>query len=111
MSMAKLTDGTTTTILLGETLPRENMHNGAYSGHFPIIATNIPVNTFVPQSLWPSESVHATNYGEASGIKSNHPGGALVSYCGGSVAFLQESVNFEVLLSLGSRSDGDIVAE
>ena len=110
MTLARLTDGTTSTILLGETLPRENMHNGAYTGHFPIIATNIPINTFVPQNLWPSNDVHATNYGEASGIKSNHPGGALVSYCGGSVAFLQEDIDFEVLLSLGSRSDGDIVA-
>jgi prepilin-type N-terminal cleavage/methylation domain-containing protein len=109
MGFAKLTDGTTNTILLGETLPRENMHNGAYTGHFPIIATNIPVNTFVPSSLWPSQTVHATNYGEASGIKSNHPGGALVSYCGGTVSFLQENTDFDVLLSLGSRNSGDLV--
>ena len=108
VTFKKVTDGLSKTILLGETLPRESMHNGAYTGHFPVIATNIPVNSFVPRSNWPSFG-HLTNYGEASGIKSRHPGGAYVAFVDGSISLLSESTEFDVLLALGSKASGEIV--
>jgi prepilin-type N-terminal cleavage/methylation domain-containing protein/prepilin-type processing-associated H-X9-DG protein len=109
MTFAKTTDGLSKTILLGETLPRENMHNGAFTGHYPVIATNIPVNSFVPRDEWPRAGAHATNYGEAGGIKSRHPGGAHAAFADGSVSLLAESIRFEVLLALGSGRAGETV--
>lgn len=110
LKYAELSDGLSQTILLGETLPRENSHNGAYTGHFPIIATNIPINTFVPLDMLPGGPLHQVNYGEASGIKSRHPDGAYVAYCDGSVHFLGESISFDALLNLGSRQGGEVVS-
>jgi len=105
VSFKQISDGQSKTIMLGETLPHENMHIGAYTGHFPLIATNIPINSFVPLNLWP-KGHHMTNYGEAGGIKSRHPGGASAAFADGSVTFLAESLSFDVLLNLGSRASG-----
>lgn len=104
---SQVTDGQSKTILVGETLPRESMHIGAYTGHFPVTATNIPINSFVPRSNWPTWG-HLTNYGEAGGIKSRHPNGAYVAFADGSVSFLADSIAFEVLLALGSKASGNI---
>jgi prepilin-type N-terminal cleavage/methylation domain-containing protein len=103
----QIPDGLSKTIMLGETLPHESMHIGAYTGHFPLIATNIPVNSFVPVAHRPTGR-HITNYGEAGGIKSRHYGGALVAYADGSIALLAEATSFEVLLNLGSRASGGV---
>jgi prepilin-type N-terminal cleavage/methylation domain-containing protein len=104
-----VTDGLSKTILVGETLPRESMHMAAYTGHFPVTATNIPLNSFVPREEWPNFG-HLTNYGEAGGIKSRHPGGAYVTFSDGAISFLSESIAFNVLLSLGSKASGNVEA-
>lgn len=104
---SQVTDGLSKTIMLGETLPRESMHIGAYTGHFPVTATNIPVNSFVPQQNWPAFG-HLTNYGEAGGIKSMHPSGAATAMADGSVSFLRDTINFDVLLALGSKASGNL---
>jgi prepilin-type N-terminal cleavage/methylation domain-containing protein/prepilin-type processing-associated H-X9-DG protein len=104
---SQVTDGQSKTIILGETLPRESMHIGAYTGHFPVTATNIPINSFVPRENWPSFG-HLSNYGEAGGIKSRHPSGAYVAFADGSISFINESIGFEVLLALGSKASGDV---
>ena len=104
---SQVTDGQSKTILIGETLPRESMHMAAYTGHFPVTATNIPINSFVPRQHWPSLG-HLTNYGEAGGIKSRHPGGAYVAFADGRISFLVESIDFNVLLALGSKAAGDV---
>jgi prepilin-type N-terminal cleavage/methylation domain-containing protein len=103
---SQVTDGQSKTILLGETLPRESMHIAAYTGHFPVTATNIPINSFVPRENWPNFG-HLTNYGEAGGIKSRHPAGAYVAFADGRIDFLNESIDFLVLLALGSRASGN----
>jgi prepilin-type N-terminal cleavage/methylation domain-containing protein/prepilin-type processing-associated H-X9-DG protein len=104
---SQVTDGQSKTIILGETLPRESMHIGAYTGHFPVTATNIPINSFIPREDWPALG-HLTNYGEAGGIKSRHPSGAYVAFADGSVSFTNDSIDFEVLLALGSKASGNV---
>jgi prepilin-type N-terminal cleavage/methylation domain-containing protein len=106
---SQVTDGLSKTILVGETLPRESMHIAAYTGHFPVTATNIPINSFVPRAEWPNFG-HLTNYGEAGGIKSRHPGGAYVTFSDGAISFLAESIQFDVLLALGSKASGNAEA-
>jgi len=104
---AQVKDGTSNTILLGETLPHEDQHNGAFTTHYPVVATNIPLNTFVPENQMPIAGAHWTNYARASGIKSRHPGGAHVAMADGSVTFLQESIEPAMLRALGTRQGGE----
>lgn len=103
-------DGLSTTILLGETLPHENMHNGAFTTHYPVVATNIPINRFVPENEWPVTGVHLANYSTASGIKSRHPRGAQVAMADGSVHFFTDDMDFVTLRMLGTRRGNEIVS-
>ena len=110
VSFDSVRDGLSATILLGETLPHENMHNGAFTTHYPVIAANIPINTFVPANERPITGVHLTNYSRVSGIKSRHPGGAHVAMADGSVHFFQEDIDFVTLRALGTRRGNEIVS-
>ena len=110
VKFAQVRDGTSNTILLGETLPHENMHNGAFSTHYPVVATNIPLNTFVPDNELPIGGAHWVNHTIASGIKSRHPGGAHVALADGSAHFVAESIEPAVLRALGTRQGGEAAA-
>lgn len=110
ISFDSVRDGLSTTILLGETLPHENMHNGAFSTHYPVVATNIPINTFVPDDEWPITGLHLTNYSRASGIKSRHPGGAHVAMADGAVHFFAQEIDFVTLRTLGTRRGNELVS-
>ena len=107
---AQVKDGTSNTILLGEALPCEDQHNGAFTTHYPVVATNIPLNTFVPDNQMPIAGAHWTNYARASGIKSRHPGGAHVALADGSAHFVAESIEPVVLRALGTRAGGEAAA-
>jgi prepilin-type processing-associated H-X9-DG protein len=75
-----------------------------------VVATNIPLNTFVPNNELPIGGAHWVNHTIASGIKSRHPGGAYVALADGSTHFLQESIDPVVLRALGTRAGGDAAA-
>jgi prepilin-type N-terminal cleavage/methylation domain-containing protein len=100
-------DGMSNTILVGETLPNDTMHNGLYATGFMTAVTNIPLNTFALPDEIPADggtcpgAVSAD--GRMNGIKSKHPGGAFVALADGAVRRLSETISLEVLYELGSR--------
>ncbi|MCE9547174.1 MAG: DUF1559 domain-containing protein [Planctomycetia bacterium] len=51
----------------------------------------------------------AINCSNSQGISSQHPGGAMVSYCDGSVHFLGENVSTRLVFELLTRSGGEPV--
>jgi prepilin-type N-terminal cleavage/methylation domain-containing protein/prepilin-type processing-associated H-X9-DG protein len=66
-----------------------------------------------PNSQYPNCSAGGANTFDAAGmynIASNHPGGANVLLCDGSVHFLKNSVSMPVVWALGSRAQGEIVS-
>jgi prepilin-type N-terminal cleavage/methylation domain-containing protein/prepilin-type processing-associated H-X9-DG protein len=44
-----------------------------------------------------------------TGLSSNHPGGANILMCDGSVRFLKDSTNISTVWALGSRSQGEVI--
>lgn len=104
-------DGLSNTVLLGETLPYETVHNGAFMGSMTVILS-IPINVFASPAELVADGQHPTDIVNASdqrltGIKSRHPGGAMVALADGSVSFISEQISFPVLWALGTRKLGD----
>ena len=97
-----VTDGLSNTIMLGETLPRENMFMSAFAANFAGAPTNIPINE--PVHTPPGQT---TWYEYDGGFKSRHPGGANFAMADGSVTFLSETINFQLYNALGTRAGGE----
>ncbi len=113
IAFKKVGDGLSKTILLGETLPYETVHNGVYLSGTMTVLTNTPVNTFALPEELVADGKHNGPVGNASdhrinGIKSKHPGGAMVAMCDGSVRFLQETIAMPVLWAMGTRDLGGL---
>ena len=106
-------DGLSNTVLLGETLPHESVHNGIYVTNFATVILSTPINTFASASEIVPDGAHDSAAGVTSehrvnGIKSRHPGGAYVALADGSVHFLSETMSFPVLWALGTRKLGTL---
>jgi len=96
-----VTDGTSNTFLVGETLPGDCTFMGVFSQNFPLSGTSIPLNTF--------ESAVDTDWYRTCGFKSKHTGGANFAMGDGSVRFVATNVDFVVYNGIGTRAGGEVV--
>jgi prepilin-type N-terminal cleavage/methylation domain-containing protein/prepilin-type processing-associated H-X9-DG protein len=114
-------DGTSQTLLLGESLPATNAHmqKGWYDNYGVQLATTIiPINYPISESdkSWcgsasagPAHSMFNNNI--SWGFRSRHPGGANFTFVDGSVHFLSQSINHKTFQLLGCKSDGQVVGD
>ena len=110
MTPKDMKDGTGKTIMLGETLPAQLrvMEGNAYQawGNYPMV-TVIPINTMVkPGNCTADDNLYTQNWGTATGFKSRHVAGVNFAFGDGTVRFVGETVNMDVLQMLGHPSDG-----
>jgi prepilin-type N-terminal cleavage/methylation domain-containing protein/prepilin-type processing-associated H-X9-DG protein len=66
-----------------------------------------------PNPSYPNCSINGTNTIQSPGmftLSSFHPGGANVLMCDGSVKFLKQSTNIQIVWALGSRAQGEIIS-
>ena len=113
VSIASVTDGTSNTIMVGETIPSQAadsnfwVNNGCTFGTTVPIGwmTTIPTNVDFGTNNWKSRFSYASK-----GAKSFHPGGANFLFGDGSVKFLKQSINMGTYCALGSRAGGEIIS-
>lgn len=121
-----ITDGTSSTIALGEVLPHESDHHWSGWMHFNSIwtATVAPIN-------WPIVGIGEPGWSDATnplgldnrpgrgcngwqnwqtsqGFKSAHPAGANFVFADGSVHFLPKTIDYMNYQRLGDRWDGQV---
>ena len=113
---ATVRDGLTNTIMLGETLPEQTIHNMAFCANMPLSKTNMPLNTMTAPSDMPvvgasdSQNHNANPHTRTIGFKSLHPGGALFCMGDASVHFFAESIDFRLYNELGTRAGGEVAS-
>ena len=79
-------DGTTKTLMVGETLPSQCAYGGAFAPNFSLASTSIPLNTF--QTCPRPPGCHKVG----CGFKSEHPGGAQFAMGDGSVTWVEDTI-------------------
>jgi prepilin-type N-terminal cleavage/methylation domain-containing protein/prepilin-type processing-associated H-X9-DG protein len=117
--MAECTDGTSVTLLLGESLPSTNAHMlaGWYTSYGCQLSTTIiPINYPIDErdTSWcgsagagPAHSLYNNNV--SWGFRSRHRTGANFTFADASVHFLSQSINHKTFQLLGCRNDGQVV--
>jgi prepilin-type N-terminal cleavage/methylation domain-containing protein len=101
---SQVTDGLSSTFMVGETLPEQCVYNTAFAPNFPLAGTAIPLNVLNESRLAYGEHVRAC------GFKSRHPGGAQFAMGDASVQFITEEINYRLYNELGTREGGEVAS-
>jgi prepilin-type processing-associated H-X9-DG protein len=119
LTITDCTDGTSQTLLLGESLPSTDGHmlKGWYTAYGSQLATTIiPINYPIDErdTSWcgsagagPAHSKYNNNV--AWGFRSRHTGGANFTFVDGSVHFLSEAIDHKTFQLLGCRNDRQVI--
>jgi prepilin-type N-terminal cleavage/methylation domain-containing protein/prepilin-type processing-associated H-X9-DG protein len=104
LKFADVTDGLANSFAAGESLPSECVYCSVYANNFPLASTEIPLNTFEVASA------AGGPHWRACGFKSLHPGGAHFLMGDGSVHFVEEFIDYQLVNELGSVARGDVAS-
>lgn len=127
---ASIIDGTSNTLAFSEAIIRGSNNTGGWGGPggywggaewggFGFTCYE-PPNTTVPDRIYacksttfprsPCVSVGSTTEIETY-ARSYHPGGVMAALCDGSVRFIPETINRQTYQALGTRQNGEVIAE
>jgi prepilin-type N-terminal cleavage/methylation domain-containing protein/prepilin-type processing-associated H-X9-DG protein len=117
INIASVTDGTSNTLFIGESLPAEHDHllwdgGDAYWAHFnggnSHCTTIIPINYYSgDQNSGCSAPQHwFVNWNVSWGFKSKHSGGTNFAFVDGSVHFINQAIDQRTYCLMGCRKDG-----
>ncbi len=117
-NFAQLPDGTSNTIMMGETMPEiectDHGWNGAFSNNNNWFATTAPINFRTCSNRgnrYPGLCGQENSWSTSRGFRSDHIGGSQFVLCDGAVRFISENVDYGTYQRLGSRRDGQTVGD
>ncbi len=100
VTMAKISDGTSNTAMIGEDIPAYNAHSAALYGNGDWCSCNIPLNHRINEEPTPQI---AEDWWEQQSFKSRHPGGVHFCFADGSVHYISDSVSHDVFRASCTR--------
>jgi prepilin-type N-terminal cleavage/methylation domain-containing protein/prepilin-type processing-associated H-X9-DG protein len=114
IKMASVTDGTSNTIMIGETLYKMHDHLQVnqwwnFNGGASHVSTIVPINVRTDNYNPADPCTFSNNWNTSWGFKSNHTGGVNCVFVDGSVHFLNQSIDHATYQRLGCRNDGQPV--
>ena len=101
-----ITDGTSNTIMMGETKPHYTEFGGLWTFNVPTTLFSLKLN-----STWlkAAEKAKMVGWQNAQGHASYHTGGVQFVFADGSVRFISESIDYPTYCYLGDRADGQVI--
>ncbi|WP_254510804.1 DUF1559 domain-containing protein [Anatilimnocola floriformis] len=102
MGLKSITDGTANTLMIGEDLPTQNVHSGAFNANGDWAVCHAPPNYF-PKPPTP------TDWPNVISFRSLHPGGLQFTLGDASVRFIQQNINYDLWRALSTRAGGEAV--
>jgi prepilin-type processing-associated H-X9-DG protein len=106
VNFRKVTDGTSKTFMVGETVVEQDYHSAAYFSDGDWASCGIPLNHFqVPATITLLKNF--PGWAEARGFKSMHPGGAHFVMADGSTHFVNESIDQNTYRALSTKAGGE----
>jgi prepilin-type processing-associated H-X9-DG protein len=105
VTIAKVTDGTSKTLMIGEDSPDYNKHSTAYYSNGDWCSCNLPLNHGM--TLPPQDPTFLSTWWRGQGFRSKHPGGAHFCLADGSVRFVPEDVDNVVYRTSCTRNGGE----
>ncbi|MEN1680847.1 MAG: DUF1559 domain-containing protein [Planctomycetota bacterium] len=123
VAIKNVTDGTTYTLFVGETLIEKSGHSfdiARIRGYWAGNDTGVAHAGTIPSINWPvdpntvgcsnaSGQFWRANYHVTMGFESNHSGGANFLFVDGSVSFVQDTIDFNTFQLLGTKDDGVVI--
>jgi prepilin-type N-terminal cleavage/methylation domain-containing protein/prepilin-type processing-associated H-X9-DG protein len=100
--MSSVTDGTSSTFMIGEDTPTANNHSAAFYANGDYASCHAPLNFFPipprPDDWW-----------DVMSFRSRHPGGANFCLVDGSVRFINDAIQHAVYRAVSTKSNGEIL--
>jgi prepilin-type N-terminal cleavage/methylation domain-containing protein len=109
VTMAKVTDGTSKTLMIGEDLPEYNNHSVAYYSNGDWCSCNVPLNHGL--TLPPNFKPFLDTWWEGQSFRSKHPGGVHFCLVDGSVRFVPEDIDNVLYRTSCTRNGAEVLAE
>jgi prepilin-type N-terminal cleavage/methylation domain-containing protein len=115
VKLKEVTDGTSNTILCGETLPTQTGHIAAFTKNLSLCSTNIPMNlpikrTEMPVAGMSDGTLHNVNPAHRfNGFKSQHTNTVQFVLADGSVRGLNPQMDTVIYWGLGTKAGGELV--
>jgi len=116
VKIASFVDGTSNTLLIGETIPAQAADSNFWCHNGCTFGTTVPINTAtlrIPTdgTLPFGVADFQNRFSYASkGAKSKHPGGANFTFADGSVHFLKNSISLPTYCALGSKAGNEVLS-
>lgn len=108
IGMRDVMDGTSNTIMLGESKPHFNQFGSIWALNVPASMFHLKINS---SFLKAREDAGTVAWQDATGYASYHVGGAQFLLADGSVHFISENIDYETYCNLGDRFDGRTLGE
>ena len=107
LTMTSITDGTSNTLMVGEDVPKYNVHCDWVFFNHATGTCAIPLNYGIPPNVDPSGP---TDWPNVYSFRSNHTLGANFAMADGSVRFINQGINMTLYENLSTYAGGEVVS-